>query len=117
MPTLISRKREAAAALGTSPQLRLWSAGCATGEEAYSLAILLRELIPDCAQWRISILATDINADYLAQARQAVYSDWSFREGRAQSYRSRYFTPVNQNGRDGYELHDEVRRMVTFAPH
>ncbi|MCL4262357.1 MAG: tetratricopeptide repeat protein [Anaerolineae bacterium] len=119
LPALINRKREAAAAMGqgTPPQLRLWSAGCATGEEAYSLAILLHELIPDIAQWRILILATDLNENYLAQARQATYYDWSFREERAQQLRSRYFQPARQNGRDGYQLQDQVRRLVTFAPH
>jgi chemotaxis protein methyltransferase CheR len=119
LPTLITRKRAAAAALGagTPPQLRLWSAGCATGEEAYSLAILLHELIPDISHWRILILATDINQNYLAQARQATFSDWSFREGRAQQLRSRYFTPSPQNGRDGYQLRADVRGLVTFTPH
>lgn len=119
LPTLIHRKREVAAAIGpgTPPQLRLWSAGCATGEEAYSLAILLHELIPDISQWRISILATDINENYLAQARQAVYSDWSFREARAREYRPRYFTPGHHNGRETYQLRPQTRRLVTFAPH
>lgn len=119
LPTLINRKREAATAMGpgTPPQLRLWSAGCATGEEAYSLAILLHELIPDISQWRISILATDLNEDYLAQARQATYSDWSFREARAQQIRPRYFQPASHNGRDGYQLRPDVRRLVIFAPH
>lgn len=119
LPALINRKREAAAMMGEAiaPQLRLWSAGCATGEEAYSLAILLHELIPDINRWRILILATDINGNYLAQARQATYSDWSFREGRAQQVRPHYFTSVSQNGRDGYQLRDDVRRLVTFAPH
>ncbi|HRQ40384.1 MAG TPA: CheR family methyltransferase [Chloroflexota bacterium] len=119
LPALISRKREAAALLGKTvpPQLRLWSAGCATGEEAYSLSILLHELIPDISNWRILILATDINENYLAQARQATYAEWSFREGRAQQLRPHYFTPARQNGRDLYQLRDEVRRLVTFAPH
>ncbi len=119
LPALISRKREIAAAIGADvpPQLRLWSAGCATGEEAYSLAILLHELIPDITQWRITIQATDLNENYLAQARQAIYSDWSFREARAQQIRARYFTAVPHNGRDGYQLRDDVRRLVTFAAH
>jgi chemotaxis protein methyltransferase CheR len=119
LPTLIRRKREMAAAIGAGmpPQLRLWSAGCATGEEAYSLAILLHELIPDIAHWRITILGTDLNENYLAQAQQAIYSDWSFREARAQQVRSRYFTAVPHNGRGGYQLRDDVRRLVTFAPH
>ncbi len=115
LPALIARKREMVAKLGTAvnPQLRIWSAGCSTGEEPYSLAILLRELIPDIAQWRILILATDINEESLKQAQQAIYSDWSFRESRAKVVRPLYFAPCGS----GYQLHDDLRRMVTFAPH
>lgn len=115
LPALIERKRAAAMALGAnphiSPELRIWSAGCATGEEAYSLAILLTELISDIEQWRISILATDINHDSLTRAREALYSDWSFRESRALSLRERYFTPEGRRNR----LDVSVRRMVTFS--
>jgi len=117
LPRLIAHKREAAAALNIDPpippQLRLWSAGCATGEEAYSLAILLHKLIPDIDQWRILILATDINEASLVQARQATYSEWSFRERRAKASRQRYF---KQKGK-GYQLREEIRRMVTFGCH
>ena len=65
LPELIARKRAAAAAVGPgiNPQLRIWSAGCATGEEAYSIAILLSELLPDIDRWHILILATDINQE------------------------------------------------------
>jgi chemotaxis protein methyltransferase CheR len=117
LPALIAEKREVAAKAGTSPQLRLWSAGCSTGEEAYSLAILLRELLPDIARWHICILATDINEDLLARARQAIYPNWSFRESRAQTLRPRYFRPHHNGGRDSYQLCEEMRQMVTFAHH
>ena len=90
----------------------LWSAGCATGEEAYSLAMLLHELIPDLKNWDILILATDINQDSLARARQALYSDWSFRESRAKTSRALYFSPQGRF----YRLCDPIRHMVTFAP-
>lgn len=116
LPALIARKRAAAAAVGLDiqPQLRLWSAGCATGEEAYSLAILLKELIPDIDRWHILILATDINQDSLARAREAVYSDWSFREVQAKTLQARYFNfdPATRH----YALRQDVRQMVTFAP-
>src|SRR5262249_27845182 len=55
LPALIQRRR------GRDQRLRLWSAACATGEEPYSLAILLRQLLPDWEDWRVTILATDIN--------------------------------------------------------
>lgn len=113
LPQLIERKREEAQAAGAMPQLRLWSAGCASGEEPYSLAILLYELIPDITNWHILILGTDINTDILAKARQAVYSDWSFRESRALALRSIYFSRQEKR----YHLHENIKRMVTFAQH
>lgn len=115
LPALIAHKRQIATAVNpqSPPQLRIWSAGCATGEEAYSIAMLLRELIPDIDGWRILILATDINDDWLQQAKTAVYADWSFRENQAQQWRARYFdiTAV------GYQLQPHIRQMVTFAQH
>jgi chemotaxis protein methyltransferase CheR len=116
LPALIAHKRAAAAAVGPGilPQLRIWSAGCATGEEPYSLAIMLTEMIPDLKNWHILILATDINRDSLAQAKAATYSSWSFRETRAKSLRDRYFTWETQLRR--YRLRADISSMVTFAP-
>jgi len=115
LPGLIAKKREAASLLTPNgpgvPQLRIWSAGCSTGEEPYSIAILLRELIPDIDKWRIFILGTDINTDSLARARQAVYREWSFREEKARERRSIYF---EKRGLSFY-LNDDIRRQVTFA--
>lgn len=73
LPDLIQARREA------GKQIRIWSAGCATGEEPYSIAILLRKLIPDYSNWNISIIATDINPRFLRKARDGIYSKWSFR--------------------------------------
>ena len=63
----------------TDRRLRLWSAACSTGEEAYSLAILLDRLLPDPANWSVQILATDINPRSLEIARVGIYGSWSFR--------------------------------------
>lgn len=90
--------------------LRIWSAGCATGEEPYSLAILLTEMLPDIDQWNISILATDINPAFLSRAREALYSAWSFRDT-PEALRTRYFHCEQSRWR----LIPEIRRMVTFA--
>lgn len=105
LPQITNRKR----ALRT---IRIWSAGCASGEEPYSLAILLRELLPDVDQWSITILATDINTASLDRARQAVYGSWAFREERAKILRQKYFVPAANNR---YALKPEVKRMVTFS--
>jgi chemotaxis protein methyltransferase CheR len=104
LPFLIKRRR----ALRT---LRIWSGGCASGEEPYSIAMLLRELLPDVDEWSITILGTDINTEAIDRARQAVYSEWAFREERAKEWRSRYFRRRGNR----YELIPAVKRMVTFA--
>lgn len=90
--------------------LRLWSAGCATGEEPYSLAMLLTDLLPDMGQWAISMLATDLNPHFLARARAALYGAWSFRET-PDALRNRFFRP--EEGR--WRLLPEIQRMVNFA--
>jgi len=92
------------------PWLRIWSAGCATGEEAYSLAILVRELIPDPARWEIFILGTDLNPESLRRARIGSYRRWSFRDTDPRLM-SRYSTPHG----DGLVVTDEIKKMVTFS--
>src|SRR5881628_1323865 len=89
--------------------LRLWSAGCSTGEEAYSLAIVLDRLLPDRPDWRITILGTDVDAGVLDQARRGVYREWSFRT-LPPGIRERYF-PAHG---DGFELDHRIREMVSF---
>jgi len=105
LPELIASRR------GKDQRLRIWSAGCSTGEEPYSLAILLSRLIPDLREWQITILATDVNSRSIGKAVQGVYSDWSFR-GVPQWLRQRHFTKT-ADGR--YEVPHNIRRMVTFS--
>lgn len=92
-------------------QIRVWSAGCCSGEEPYSIAMLLYKLIPDRESWKITILGTDVNPRFLEKATRAVYTDWSFR-GNPPSMRDRFFTPV---AKGQYELRAEIRQMVTFG--
>lgn len=91
-------------------RIRIWSAGCATGEEPYSVAILLHELVPNIHNWNILILATDINRDALRKAQERVYGTWSFR-GVEKRIQDHYF---RTNGEKQYALKDEIKRMVTF---
>ena len=92
-------------------RLRLWSAACCTGEEPYSIAMLLDRILPDSRKRNLTILATDINPIFLRKAGQGVYGEWSFR-ALPGWMRERYFT----RRRDGrYEVRPEIRRMVTFA--
>jgi chemotaxis protein methyltransferase CheR len=89
--------------------LRVWSAGCATGEEPYSLAMLIDELAPRLAGWNVLILGTDINSDALKKARSGVYREWSFRVLDAERKR-RHFQSRGDQGR----IDPRLRDMVTF---
>jgi chemotaxis protein methyltransferase CheR len=89
--------------------LRIWSAGCSTGEEPYTLAILLRQVIPDIDRWKISILGTDINKNALHLAAQAKYRDWSFRQS-DENLIQHYFTKVGND----YGLNPAIKEMVKF---
>lgn len=93
--------------------LRLWSAGCATGEEAYSLAILLHQMLgTSLPHWDVSILATDLDEKALQKARAGVYDMFSFREVSAQEL-APFFT--TQNGR--HHLIPEIKSLVNFQRH
>lgn len=91
-------------------RIRIWSAGSCTGEEAYSLAILLERMIPDIQLWNIKILATDINPIFLKKATEGLYREWSFR-GAPLWLKEQYFKTTP----DGfYEIIPRIRRMVSF---
>jgi chemotaxis protein methyltransferase CheR len=102
---------ERLSARAASRKLRLLSAGCASGEEPYSLAILLRERGME-AGFEVSILGLDLNRDSLDKARRAVYSAWSLRETPSE-LRARWF---ESEGRD-FRLHESIREAVRFAQH
>jgi len=92
-------------------QLRIWSAGCASGEEPYTIAMHLLSTQKNLEQQNLFIHATDINMTFLDKARKAVYSPWSFRTT-PQLYRSLYFRDIGENSA---ELKSAVRSMVTFS--
>ena len=92
-------------------RLRIWSAGCCTGEEPYSIAILLSKMLPDLKDWNISILATDINPRFLHKASEGVYSKWSFRDC-PQGVKERYFRKVKE---DHFEILPHIKKMVAFS--
>lgn len=106
LPELIERRRSQG-----SRRLRVWSAACATGEEAYSLAILLDRLLPDRGDWKVTILATDIHVGALEVARRGLYREWSFRQTPA-DIRARYFRAFG----DAFEIDPAIRSAVAFAP-
>lgn len=92
-------------------RIRVWSAGCSTGEEAYSIAMLLRRIVPEINSWNISILATDINAVSLKKASDGVYTQWSFRNT-PEWIKKKYFTRTEEGA---YRIDPEIRKMVSFG--
>ena len=90
-------------------RLRILSAGCASGEEAYSLAILIRDRLPELASWDITIHGIDVNASMVGKALRARYSTWSLRETPA-DLRTKYF---RADGRD-FLLDSTLKPGVTF---
>jgi chemotaxis protein methyltransferase CheR len=89
--------------------LRVCSAGCSTGQEPYSLAILLRELIPDFDAWSVNIYGIDINRESLDHALKGLYNVWSFRQVEDE-IKDRYF----KNLAGYYQLDRQVKRAVRF---
>jgi chemotaxis protein methyltransferase CheR len=89
--------------------LHLWSAACSSGEEAYSLAMLVDMLLPQREGWNILILGTDIDSKAIAKAQRGRYGEWSFRMFPAE-LQQRYFHPEGKQ----WILEERIRSMVTF---
>ena len=106
LPDIIQRKRD-------SRRLRIWSAGCATGPELYSIAILLKRDLADLVEgWDVSILGTDINREFLARAIEGRYDEWAFRDCPEDLKRDCF----SRNGKY-WELAAEYKRGVFFQYH
>ncbi len=90
--------------------LKIWSAACCTGEEPYSIAMLLRQLLPDIENWDIFLLGTDINPHFLKKAEEGIYKEWSFR-ALPLKYKQHYFTKKGER----YLLDNQIKRMAAFA--
>ena len=93
--------------------IRVWSAGCSTGEEAYSLAILFQEILEELHVKRdIKIFATDIDIQAIEQAGKGVFSE-SIIDDVSPERLSKYFIKRG----DQYCVNKDIRRMIIFAPH
>lgn len=88
-----------------------WSAGCATGEEPYSIAILVDQMRPVLKDWDITIIGSDINPLALNKAKKGIYSNWSLR-GTPEKIIKKYFTPTTGNY---FEIAPHIRQMVQFC--
>jgi chemotaxis protein methyltransferase CheR len=103
IPGLLAQRR------GTDRSLRIWSAGCSSGEEPYTLAILLSRAIADLANWNISLVATDINPQALERGRRGNYTQWSFRN--SPPWLMDYFA---KTGDGRFEIIPRIKDMVRF---
>lgn len=92
-------------------QLVIWSAACSTGQEPYSIAMLLNEHFPELvASWRIRIIATDISEPVLARAREGVFSELETNRGLSADLLKKYFRPLQGK----WTIAQECRRLVEF---
>ena len=103
LPEVVERKIE-----NRQRKLRLWSAGCSTGEEPYTLSIILHELLDDIRLWDVEILGSDIDGGALERAKRGIYSKRSVKDV-PQQYLEQYFTPLN-NG--FYAIRDNIKSIV-----
>lgn len=108
LPEIIERKGQ------EKPAIRIWSAGCSSGEEPYTIAMIVRDVIPDIENWDIQILATDASMDALAAARKGVYNLNSMRLV-DDDHKARYFTETSRTKFDAkYAIHSDIKKMVSF---
>ncbi len=106
LPPLLSAARQ-------GKEIRIWSAGCSNGQEAYSIALTILELMPEAANYDVRILATDIDPNVVAEGRDGEYSN-SVVDAVSPDLRKRWFTPVKGNGEMRWSVNDELRTLVTF---
>ena len=104
LPSVLEKKR-----LCNDYTIRLWSAGCSTGEEPYTLAIILREVIDDFDRWKIHISTTDISQSVLNTARRALYSERSVKDVPV-AYMNKYFETKG----DLFQVSPKITDMVEF---
>ena len=95
-----------------SRRLRIWSAGCSTGEEPYSIAMTVLETMPDIERWDLRILATDLDSDVLERARRGVYVADRLRTLSAER-RQRFFVPSNASKEAAFEVRPELAKLLT----
>lgn len=103
LPRLI-KAREA------SRQLTIWCAACSSGQEPYSLAMMIRDHFANLDQWKVQIVATDMSEQILTKARSATFTQMEVNRGLPAAYLPKYFERHGLN----WKLRDDVRSMVDF---
>ena len=108
LPELVRKK-----SADSSPRLRIWSAGCSSGKEPYSIAMVLKECIPDIERWDVKILATDLDSNILEVARSGVYPKEHLKEI-SMDRRKRWFQNGHGSNEKSIKVTDEIKSLVTF---
>jgi chemotaxis protein methyltransferase CheR len=103
IPDLIQRR-------SATKSLTIWSAACSTGQEPYSIAMLIRDSFPQLAEWKVKILASDVNPLVVERARSGVYSSLEVNRGLPVKYLVKFFS---QSG-NKYEVQSELKSMACF---
>jgi chemotaxis protein methyltransferase CheR len=107
-PQLRARKAE------HDRHIRFWSAGCSSGEEPYTLALVFKEGWADLGNWDVRILATDLSTRVLNNAKQGIYDEPKLADI-PRSLRERYFTPLKSKSVEQYQVKENIRSLVHFA--
>lgn len=108
LPELILKHRDT-----VRPRLRIWSAGCSSGRESYSIAMVLKESIPDLQRWDVKILATDLDSNILKIARKGIYSIDHLDEIPQESQKR--WLKVGHGSNEGvFKICDEVKQLISF---
>jgi len=110
LPDLIDRRSAAQRFPGPIP-IRIWSAACSNGQEVYSIAMILKELVGGTDRFQIRILGTDISDQAVATASKGIYNRVEIERGLPPDKLRRYFTPEKDGS---YKISDELRAMATF---
>lgn len=90
----------------------IWSAACSFGQEAYSIAMALKEVLFDLTKYNLKIVGTDISADAVKRANYGVYNSFELARGLTEKQRERYFTQTALNGE--FRIDDEIRSVAQF---
>ena len=100
------------AARAAQRRIRIWCAAASTGQEPYSLAMMLKDMSDRLAGWRIEILGTDLSVEVLEKAKAGIYSQFEVQRGLPIQLLVKYFTQIG----DTWQIAPEIRAMVQYRP-
>ena len=106
LPALIAARQ-------ATRSLRIWCAACSSGQEPYTVAMVLQELGAQLSSWRIEVIATDMSEPILRKAKAGLYSDFEVRRGLSPERLKRWFTPQGAS----WQVAPALRQMIQFRPH